>query len=357
MNLFKKKKIVRRASIVLAGSLLLGTVVQASSLTKKIDATFKNIKVFSNNQQQTMAQEPFLYNNSVYLPVRAVAELVGKNVEWVGSTNSVHISDKSGGSSSTVEQLQAQLTAKEFEVARLNAELSKLKSEMEALKEDGKGGQSSGNLKETLDYLEKEFGNEYSIYWDFDLTETSSRINVEVSFDSRYDDKRWDSLSKKQRENFFEDICREIRYDFKDTPINGKVLDNRTDKEIAKFSYSTRNSFTYTDTGSVSFSALERDLKNYIKKIDGADLPIDDIELSGTEDDITFVVYVDLYKIADEKSFKDAMKNNHSKVKGTMDEIRDEILDDYRYASIQGYIEDTYSGDTVARYDGRRLYD
>lgn len=355
MNLFKKKKIVRRASIILASTLLLGTVVQASSLTKKIDATFRNIKIFSNNQQQTIAQEPFIYNNSVYLPVRAVAELVGKQIDWEANTNSVYISDKSG--SFTAEQLQAQLNSKNAEIAKLHTEVFKLESEIKTLKEDGKGNQSSGNLKETLDYLEKEFGNEYSIYWDFNLTETSSRINVEVSFDSRYDDKRWDSLSKKQRENFFEDICREIRYDFKDTPINGKVLDNRTDKEVAKFSYSTRNSFTYTDTGSVSFSTLERDLRNYIKKIDGADLPIDDIELSGTEDDITFVVYVDLYRLADEKSFKDAMKNNHSKVKGTMDEIRDEILDDYRYASIQGYIEDTYSGDTVARYDGRRLYD
>lgn len=45
--------------------------------------------------------EPFVYNGTTYLPVRAVSEALGKNVQWDGSTRSVFIG-KHGESGSSL---------------------------------------------------------------------------------------------------------------------------------------------------------------------------------------------------------------------------------------------------------------
>ena len=38
-------------------------------------------------------QEPFIYNGTTYLPVRAVGEVFGKNVSWDGNTKTVYIGE------------------------------------------------------------------------------------------------------------------------------------------------------------------------------------------------------------------------------------------------------------------------
>lgn len=353
MKLFKNKKIIRNISVVFAGTLLLTTAVNAASLTKKIDATYRNIKVFYNNQQKTMENEPFIYNNSVYLPVRAVGELVNKDIKWDSASNSVFVADKGGASG----DLEAQLQSERFENARLAGQVSLLEKEVKELKEGKKDKEKvTGDIKVTLGYIEEFFDYEHSIDWDFALTETSSRINVDISFDSRVDGRRWDNLSKTQRENFFRDIAREIRVDFKDTTINGKVTDRRTDKTIGTFSYSKTNSFSYSDDSTTSFSALEKDLKKLITKIDGTNIPIDDIVITGNEDNITFTVYVDLYNRTLQNDWADTFQDKSRVIRGDMEYIQEEILRDYRHASVQGFIEDLDSGSTLAKYNGLRLY-
>ncbi len=357
MKILKNKKLIRKISIAFAGTLLLTTVVQAASLTKKIEATFRNIQVYYNNQQKTMEQEPFIYNGSVYLPVRAVGELVNKTIDWNSATNSVFVSDKGGVSTG---DLTAELTTKTLEIARLTGEKSILEAkvkELEAkIKDKDKNTGASGDLKSTLGYLEDFFDYEHTIDWQFKLSETNSRINVEVSFDSRYDQNKWEKLTKSQRETFFRDIAREIRIDFKDTAINGKVIDRRTDKSVGSFTYSTSNKFSYSDDSATSFIDLEKDLKKLVKKVDGTDIPVDDIIIKGTEDNITFTVYIDLYNRTLQNDWAYAFEDNSRQIRQVMEYIQEEILRDFRYASVQGFIEDLDSRNTLAKFDGRNLY-
>lgn len=359
MKLLKNKTFVRRCTTAFVGTLLLTTAVQATSLTKKIDATFRNIQVYYNNQQKPMAQEPFIYNNSVYLPVRGVSELVDKNVDWNSATNSVYVSDRGSAPSS---ELEAQIAAKNFEIAKLTREKDDLEKKVkeleEKLKDDTKDRDkvTDADLKKTLRYLEDSFYDDYSIDWDFKLSQTGSRINVEVSYDSRSNSREWDRLTKSQREKFFKDIAQEIRVDFRDNTINGKVVDRRTDKTVANFSYSTSNKFSYTDDSSGSFDDLEKDLKKYVKEVDGTKIPVDDIKIKGNSDDITFTVYIELYNRKLENEWYDAMDDNPRDIRKVMEYIQEEILRDYKNASVQGFIEDLYSNSTLAKFDGRRLY-
>lgn len=46
---------------------------------------------------------PLLYNGSVYLPLRAIGELMGKNVDWNGYTNTITLSGGAGGGSTVTD--------------------------------------------------------------------------------------------------------------------------------------------------------------------------------------------------------------------------------------------------------------
>lgn len=80
--------------------------------TKTIQAVFKNIKICVDGVAMTPRDtagkevEPFIYNGTTYLPVRAVGEAVGKEVTYDGSTNTVYLG-KSGQVKYLGQQLQA----------------------------------------------------------------------------------------------------------------------------------------------------------------------------------------------------------------------------------------------------------
>lgn len=69
----------------------------AASTTRQLNAVFSNIKIYVDDllihpkDGQGNPVEPFIYQGTVYLPVRAVADALGKPVSWDGATNSVYI--------------------------------------------------------------------------------------------------------------------------------------------------------------------------------------------------------------------------------------------------------------------------
>ena len=63
------------ASMVLGS----GTVAFAKVANTSIPVSFSNIKIMIDGKQLNTSKEPFTYNGTTYLPVRAVAEAVGKD--------------------------------------------------------------------------------------------------------------------------------------------------------------------------------------------------------------------------------------------------------------------------------------
>lgn len=73
-------------------ALLVGGVSFAAGQWKTIDVLENDITVMVDGQQIT--ESNFLYNDTTYLPLRAVAEAVGKPVEYDGTTNTAYIGIK-----------------------------------------------------------------------------------------------------------------------------------------------------------------------------------------------------------------------------------------------------------------------
>lgn len=83
---------------------VLSIQVLAAPVQKAITVSYNNIKLYvDGNLIDTKdgngnAAEPFIYNGTTYLPVRAVGEAFGKPVQWDGDTQSIYV----GGKADTV---------------------------------------------------------------------------------------------------------------------------------------------------------------------------------------------------------------------------------------------------------------
>ncbi len=82
---------------VLSTTLLVSTVAYAKTGAERIEAIYKNIKIYVDGikidpkDANGDTVEPFIYNGTTYLPVRAVGEAIGKSVTWDGTTQSVYL--------------------------------------------------------------------------------------------------------------------------------------------------------------------------------------------------------------------------------------------------------------------------
>lgn len=101
-----------------AKDLLTGVVVSAlvfgivpTAFAKVSDMTipvsYKNIKIVIDGQELKTDKEPFIYDGTTYLPVRAVGEAVGKTVGWDGAANTVTLSSGENVTSTEDKQTTA----------------------------------------------------------------------------------------------------------------------------------------------------------------------------------------------------------------------------------------------------------
>lgn len=78
--------------LVICFALLMTTPVLANSIIESINVIMNTVKVQVNGQD--LSSESILYNGTTYLPLRKVAESVGKDVDWNQETMTANIIEK-----------------------------------------------------------------------------------------------------------------------------------------------------------------------------------------------------------------------------------------------------------------------
>ncbi len=92
-----KMKILKRVTVLVVCCALTGSVALAAPVYETIKVTYNNIKIvvdgveISPKDANGKAVEPFIYNGTTYLPVRAIGDAIGKEVGWDGSTSTVYL--------------------------------------------------------------------------------------------------------------------------------------------------------------------------------------------------------------------------------------------------------------------------
>ena len=72
---------------------MLSGAAYASGFSQTINVVFNSVNLEVNGSK--VNSDNILYNGTTYVPLRAVAEMLGKEVGWNGNTNTASINEKS----------------------------------------------------------------------------------------------------------------------------------------------------------------------------------------------------------------------------------------------------------------------
>lgn len=335
-------------------------VAYAGSVTKNLKAIFNDIKVSYNGQIKTMTVQPFIVDGTTYVPLRAVAEIMGSNVQWANNTVYITANPTTDPASET---LATQLALKNAEVTALKQQLQTAQEELKKYKDaETSTNTKTQTLKQTLEQIKDDYDDEYRIDWSFDLVEKSKGLVLTLSYDSRYDGTVFDRLSNSQLKSFVTEICEDIRDSHKDIEITGTIEDSRNKTTKASFTYSKSNKLSF-DLISALYDDYAYDLSRtyrYFSRLynpetdQSFEIAIDSIKLNESNGNVTFTVEVNLSSSALKSNWNAMNSASKDKIEDVMYDILEDIEDEFDVRA-DGQIKDTKSGNTIASYDGNRF--
>ena len=223
--------------------------VTAQSGTQTIPATYRNIQVTYNGVTQPMAAEPFLVNGSTYVPLRAIGDIFGVDAKWEPTSNLVTLTG-GAANSNEVAALQAQVNDLTAKLNAANTELAQLKANNNT--STGSNTTSGTNisnaqLKDTENYLNSNFSNELNSKIDmfYKVSLSGNQINVDMTYESKSEDKIFKDLSKSKVESFMKKIGDNVAATHSDVVINGTIEYTKDNEEKATFTRTKTGKYTY----------------------------------------------------------------------------------------------------------------
>ncbi|NLB52674.1 MAG: hypothetical protein GX808_07025 [Syntrophomonadaceae bacterium] len=334
MKKFKSKLAVILV-LVFVFTMVLGSSAFANwTSVQKVDA-YSGVKIFYNGQQVLNPTQPLIINDTTYVPLRMIMELVGTGVTWDALNYRVMLT----GAGSK------ELAAKDKEIAELKDKIKQLENTVAK----SKGGDLDEIEEDLIDIFE-DAGDEYfdddRIKVTFALSgdEDDLAYTIKLDFDRsrEYDD--LSDVNKRDIESFLDDVEEEIQdlidgTDFEDADITGRLQDN--DDSKLRVTYNGR-SYTFNLGSTADIDDIEDDVTNAFKgagqKYFGDSAVRVNISLSGDEDDINYDAEIDAsYSNYYSEDKELALGDINRLIKAVESEIED-VIDgtDFEDADIRG---------------------
>lgn len=261
----KKRKILTVVIVTLLISTFLASTVYAAWVDKKITAYYRNVKIKNNGKLVNIESgyEPFIIHvdgdpkkASTFVPVRALSEILGKEIKWDQATYTVDVIDKDDPE---VAKLITQLLEKDVEIKALEAKNKDLEAKIKELE---KGDVSKKDLESTEKYLSRHYDYHKDIDFDIRLHDVKGEIELDILVDLDRDYLKWDKLKDSEKEDYIRDLVKEIEYDFKGVKIFGQIEDKRTRDILVDF-YQDARGRLIVNTGLASGSIRDLDDMEY----------------------------------------------------------------------------------------------
>lgn len=282
------ERFIRIFAVLLVLVLLLSfTSTSYAQGFKNLKAYYRGIKIFRNNNMVKIDIEPFIINGTTFVPLRALAELLDKEVDWDGKNYRIHIKDKGGNFGELYKIIQEQKETIEKQEARIK-ELEERLAKYE---------QSS--LKDLEKRLNKEYGQYKDIKFDIKLEETRTEIKVKIYTDLKENKNNLKDLRAKGFNEYLKNIINEVRKEIRNKAIVGALIDSNKDNEILTFILNIGNSVD------ISF-AVDRieELELLLEWKYADNNGINELRLEKDDDEIEIILYVDRSKWNDLRESK-----------------------------------------------------
>ncbi len=230
--MFKKDRFKKALVLSIVLVLTLSTIAIAANevYQKKLTATIGKIKFKVDGKDVTKEIEEKYkapaftvkeFNSRSYVPVRAIAELMGMEVKWDDKTHTAEIIDVKS------KAYEEEIKKKDKEIAELKKEIKKLKEEV--VEED--------KLQVLEDKLNNKYGTYKDVNFDIVLKESKNNIDVEILIDLKdYNQERyWNKMGVSTKKAMIEDIVNIISKEYTDYNIHGSIYDLYYKKELFTF--------------------------------------------------------------------------------------------------------------------------
>ncbi len=320
----KRKSLAALAVIGLLTTSAALTPVSAAGTesTKKAVDAYYGVQIEYNSKALSSTTPPFIVNGTTYVPLRMLMDAFSdKSTTWDAANRKVVITS---GTSQTEQMYTQQITARNTQITELQAKITALEAEKASLLadlEDAEDSDSDLDLSDLEDALNDDYGD-YDDY-SFDIALDGDEDDIEVTIDTDSDD--WDALTTTQQENLLQYICEDIWDEADSADITGTVEDGST--ELGTFTADASDDVSLDEDTDLSDleDTLNADYGDY------SDYSID-ISISGDSDGIDLVVDVD------SDDWEDLVDDDDAE--SLLQDICDDIWDEYEDAAIDGSIED-----------------
>lgn len=155
----------------------MGSTIFAKSLSETAEIFYNNIKIYIDGAEIVPKDangntiEPFTMNGTTYLPVRAISNAFGQDVEWYGATQSIYIGKK--------DQTKPDNYLDRIQYSYLNTN-----TKDESLQSGYFGNKFEKIIGTVTDYQGKTYTNGYVMY--MRNYSGDSSIKIEIPLNSQY---------------------------------------------------------------------------------------------------------------------------------------------------------------------------
>ncbi|NLY43823.1 MAG: hypothetical protein GX066_07625 [Clostridiaceae bacterium] len=121
-----RKKLVPFICGFITAGILVGNTAVAGNISKTIEVVMNSIKIVVNGKP--VDADNILYNGRTYVPLRAISEMLGKDVQWDGNTSTAYIND-TGSTAQGEDAVVARVNGEEIKVKDLRYYISNVQAQ------------------------------------------------------------------------------------------------------------------------------------------------------------------------------------------------------------------------------------
>lgn len=361
----KLKKVgVLMLTMIMIIAMTTGSAVLAASNAITVKA-YPGVKIVYNGQTLTDANQPYIINDTTYIPLRMLMNSFGKMISWDAANRQVTITSGLAESQKEAELINLRKKNAELEntIKTLNDQLSYQREREDDV--------SLSDLRSTLNSYFKDAGEEYfdDDRLDFTFSLRGDEDDLEYTIEADFSDSReYDDLADTRTsdiEDFLDKVESKIeseldRTDYEDADITGELEDADYSRYYVKYNGRTY-SYSWEDDGDdINLSSLEKTLRSEFD--DAGDKYFDDSRLdftfsvSGDDDELEFTIRMDF---DDSRQYDDLEDINSFDVRSFIGAVKTEISSEirgtsYKDADINGKLIDNDNSRLYIEYeDGR----
>lgn len=347
--------------------------MQAAGYYQTKNVQYGGVNLYYNGVNQNAATQAVIIDGVTYLPIRAFGNMLGLSLDWNQNTRTVSVQ----GTTDTLLSAQAELRAKDYQIAALTKELEALKNQGVISSTTSSNSSSDdyettsgtdilgSELTATREALENDLSDYFrDIEFDFNLALSSSKLRVTIEIDDSSDYHEFNQLSRSEVKDFMEEVCEDIRERHDDIQIVGTIKYTNSNKTLYSFNYSKSDYLSYSSSSyDSSYDTYydEDDLLDIVEettklKIEGYRgwVYVEDAKISVNDnrERIIFTLYLDV----DDKDIKEAWNDhtgidNDTTLRSYLKDIAEGLHDETDYEDIQGILIDDDTNNQIGTYD------